>query len=97
MSVRDAALFDGQREIKNAPLNEGKTVGFIQGEIMICGYIVIIARSMVHEINAESRTLAGDADGQFESFENTLQAILENLTEPSDVFVNSEFWRSQFL
>src|SRR5262245_33533989 len=95
MSVRDAALFDWQREIKNALLNEGKTVSFIHGKIVICGDIMVIARSMVHKINAEGRTFPRDTDRQFEPFENTLQAILKHLTQPSDVFVDSEFWRSQ--
>src|SRR6266699_4062998 len=95
MSVRDAALFDRQREIKNPPLNEGKTIGLIQGKIVVFGDIMIIARNMVHEINAESRTFPRDTDGQLEAFENTLQAILKHLTQPADVFVNGEFWRSQ--
>src|SRR5262245_1523221 len=97
MSVRDAALFDRQREIKNAPLNEGEAIGFIQGKIMIFGDIMIIARIMVHKINAESRSFPRDTDGQLEDFENTFQSILKHLTQPCDVLVNAEFWRRQLL
>src|ERR1043166_7662206 len=64
---------------------------------MIFGDVMIIARSVVHEVNAEGRTLPRDTDGQLEPFENTLQAILEHLTQPFDMVVNGEFWRSQLL